>query len=670
MGKTNVGNSPAGVAVSGTDVWVADDVDNTVSRISTRGAPTVTRAISVGPGARGIAVGEGAVWVAQSQTDQVARIDPQTEAVTDTIEVGGRPTGIAAGDGAVWVANSVSGTLSRIDPDSRDVDLTVELGQSPQDVAIADGRVWATLNEKVTPPPASGDDDGGTMRVLLGDDPNLEPASASTSDPARGYLTCAGLYSYADAPSPAGSTLEPEVAAGPPEISDGGRTYRFHIRPGYAFSPPSDEPVTAASFEREIQRVLSPEIGAFASHTIQDIVGAKAYARDPNGGLAGVSADGDELVIRLTRPVPDFLARISGPAFCAVPADTPTVLRGSSVIPSAGPYYVAEYVPGQRVVLRRNPNYGGSRAAELAEIDYEIGFPAEEAIGEVEDGDADLYSDPLGSAIAPDDVRRLDRLYGTQSEEAAAGRQRLFIGPQLTIHYLLIDSSRPPFDDPRVRRAINHAVDRRALAREPFPGTTGRPTDQILPPGLPGFADAAIYPLGGPDLERARELAGPLDADAVLLTCDLPPCLELGETVRANLAPLGIDVEVRLFPIPEMFERINSGEPLDLALYNWLADYPDPVNFVNGQFEGGPIRQRVDGAFAGNDLDRRMSEAAAVSGDARYEAYADLDHDLMAEAAPIVPYASGTNVSFFSERIGCQVEHPIYGIDLGRLCIR
>ena len=131
---------------------------------------------------------------------------------------------------------------------------------------------------------------------------------------------------------------------------------------------------------------------------------------------------------------------------------------------------------------------------------------------------------------------------------------------------------------------------------------------------------------------------------------------------------------MRSFPIPEMFERITSGDPYDIALFNWLADYPDPYDFINIQFgEGlgpGLTPAQHNEALTGTDLNRRMREAAMLTGDERYQAYAELDHDVMAEAAPIVPYASGTNVTLFSDRIGCQVEQPIYGIDLGRLCVR
>ena len=115
------------------------------------------------------------------------------------------------------------------------------------------------------------------------------------------------------------------------------------------------------------------------------------------------------------------------------------------------------------------------------------------------------------------------------------------------------------------------------------------------------------------------------------------------------------------------------GEPVDLALYNYIADYPDPYDFINFLFHEESDLSKAGlftGLCAGTHFDRRMNEAAALTGDERYRTYAALEHDLIAKGAPIVPYASGTTVSLFSERIGCQVQQPIYGIDLGRLCLR
>ena len=72
------------------------------------------------------------------------------------------------------------------------------------------------------------------------------------------YLTCVGLLNYPDKPAPDGWRLEPEVAAAMPTVSADGRTYTFTIKPGYTFSPPSDEPVTAETFRATIERTLSP----------------------------------------------------------------------------------------------------------------------------------------------------------------------------------------------------------------------------------------------------------------------------------------------------------------------------------------------------------------------------------------------------------------------------
>ena len=152
-------------------------------------------------------------------------------------------------------------------------------------------------------------------------------------------------------------------------------------------------------------------------------------------------------------------------------------------------------------------------------------------------------------------MTRLDRLYGAHSEAADAGGQRLFVAPQLTIHFLLLNTTG--------RRSTTPAPPGRQLRHRPagdrrraVPRTTGRPTDQILPPGLPGFADEPIYPLGGPDLDRARQLAGAARRPRRPLHLRSAGVPELGETVRDNLEPIGIDLDVRDFPIPEMFERI------------------------------------------------------------------------------------------------------------------
>jgi peptide/nickel transport system substrate-binding protein len=361
---------------------------------------------------------------------------------------------------------------------------------------------------------------------------------------------------------------------------------------------------------------------------------------------------------------------LAAPYFCAVPPNTPITSRGVDALPTAGPYYVAAHVPGRSLVLRRNPNYAGPRPRRLTEIRYRTGVPPKRAVTAVEAGRADYVE--LGSPGDPPvpaaTVRRLEQQYGARSQAARTGRQQLFTQPAPNIYFFLFNTRRGPFADVRLRRAVNFAIDRRALAVNTGLGEAGRPTDQHIPPGLPGFEDAAIYPLGGPDLSAARRLAGGKRRRAVLYTCDFPGCSRHGQILRSNLAAIGIDLEVRKFPIPQLFERIQRpDEPFDIAYSNWFFDYADPVSYINVQFGD-------EGFFHGPLEDprwqRRMDDVASLTGERRMRAYATLDRELAAEAAPAVPFATGSSTYFLSARVGCQVMHPIYGLDLAALCIK
>src|SRR5919108_1652143 len=648
-----VGNSPSAIATGAGGVWITDDADNTVTRLDPSSENAVIGTTSVGQGPTAVAVGAGAVWVANTQDNTVSRIDPRTATVSDTIPVGRRPTGIAVGQGAVWVANSLSGTLSRIDPAAKRVEETVEVGEAPQQLTVAHGVVWVSVQRRPPADPPPTDAPGGVARLLIGSDPGpTDPAL--DLDLQRQAATCALLYNYPDRPFPEGATLRPEVARGQPSISSDGRTYTFRIRPGFRFSPPSNEPVTAAAFARGLERAT--RTGAFAGELLADVT--------------DVSARGNRLTLRLRSPLPNLPSRLAAPYFCAVPPNTPIAPEGVDALPSAGPYYVASHVPDRSLVLRRNPNYDGPRPSRLAEIRYRIGVPPERAVAAVEAGRADYVElhPPGEPGVSTATDRRLADRYGPRSEAARAGRQQLFTQPAPNIYYFAFNTRHGPFADVRLRQAVNYAMDRRALALQTGGGEGGGPTDQHIPPGLPGFEDAAIYPLGGPDLTAARHLAGNTRRHAVLYTCHLPGCSRHGQILRSNLSAIGIDLEIREFPIPELFDRLRRpGEPFDIGYSNWFFDYADPFSYINLQFGDEGLSY---GLFQGPHWQRRMDAVARLSGATRIRAYAKLDRELAAQAAPAAPFASGSTTYLLSARMGCQVLHPIYGLDLAALCVR
>jgi YVTN family beta-propeller protein len=653
-----VGNDPSAIATGDGAVWVADQVDNTATRIDATGANAVTAVVPVGRGPAAIAVGAGGVWVANTGEDTISRIDPDTASVVARIDVGERPTGVAVGAGGVWVANSVGGSVSRIDPETNRVTKTVELGEAPQGVTVSAGSVWVSVQPAPTAPAAPTETpEKDALSVAVPADPGPADPALGSFDSVRTYATCALLLNYPDRPGPQGARLRPEVARAPPEVSRDSRTYTFELRSGFRFSPPSREPVTAAAFKRAIDRALHPKMQSFAALLL--------------GNIEDVRASGNTLVVELTDPAPDLPARLATSYFCAVPPDTPIDPEGVDAVPSAGPYYVASHEPDKSLVLRRNPGYAGFRAQRLREIRYTIGVAPQRAVRMAETGSVDYVNvADAEQALVPELDARLERRYGTRSAAARAGRQQYFTSPGLSVFYLVFNSRRPLFADARMRRAVNFAIDRRALAATPGLPSTARPTDQYLPPGIPGFEDAAIYPLGGPDLATARRLAGRGRREAILYTCSNPNCARNGETLKQNLAAIGIELDVRRLPVPALLSLPRDPRAsYDLIMQGWIADLPDPSNFIDSLFAAGS-EFRAPTVSIGSALEARIAAAARLTGERRLRAYARLDRDLAAGPAPVAAFANGTVRHFFSARVGCQFEHPIYGIDLAALCIR
>ena len=659
-------SGPGAIGVGDGAVWVTDSEADNVTRVDPTGLLTP---ITVGNGPTGIAVSDGGVWVADSLDDAVVRIDPSTRSVTTTIPVGRSPAGIAVGAGSVWVANSGDGTVTRIDPRAGKVLARIAVGGSPQAITIAGGRAWVTVDAQAIRPTDLASS-GGTLRMDAPYDvDSMDPALAYTTLSGQLlYATCAKLLNNPDAPVAAGSQVTAEVAQSLPARSADGRTYMFTIRSGFRFSPPSNEPVTAQTFKDTIERTLNPRMHSPVAQEFGDIVGADAYMAGTAPHISGVVARGDTLTIRLIAPAPDFLSRIAEPAMCAVPSETPVDPQGVRVIPSAGPYYVSSYTPGQAVVLLANPNYRGSRPHRLERIELAMGISERRALADVEAGTADYR--PLGGPGAGDVstiASELAARYRPGSRAAATGAQRYFVNPQPALNYFYLNTHRPLFSDVRLRQAVNYAIDRQALAQLgngvlPLPE---RPADHYLPRGIPGATSARIYPLT-PDLAKASSLAQGRGRTAVLYTCEDPTCAQQAQIVKTDLAAIGLEVKVKEFPI-QTLQTVTArpGEPFDLASGGWAPDYPDPSAILNGLLENSSIYPTFDDPT----YRRQLADTAQLSGPERYLAYGKLDVNLALNAAPLVAFGNPASHDFFSARIGCQT-YGFYGMDLAALCIR
>ena len=652
--------APTAVAQGFGSSWLAYREANLVVRIDATGAITP---IPVGRGPTAVTVGRRAVWVADTLGGTVKSIDPATSSVITTVKVGSGPSGIAAGDGSVWVANAGDGTLTRIDERTGRPTAHVTVGGSPQALVVAEGKVWVSVQPQVVAQPT-----GGTLVVSV---PSFitdyDPAFVNSIDAMPIVsATCLTLQRYPNEPGLAGLQLVPDAAAAAPIVSDGGRAYTFVIRPGLRFSPPSNELVTAETFKRTIERSLSPaksmgqsDVGTPGQQQLADLVGGAAYIAGKAKHIAGVSAHGDRLTIRVTQPAPDLPKRLATSPFCAVPSNMPLKLETS--FPSAGPYYIKAATPGRSLVLLRNPNYHGDRPRRPQRIDVVIG--PQHPIEAVEASHIDYAID----GVPADRSAGLERLYGPASPAARRSKQQYFVVPPNQVDTISLNMTRPLFANARMRRAANYAVNREALAANGGTFYAHATVAQMyLPPGVPGFRDEHIYPLT-PDVATARSLAGPGRHTAVLY------CLLQGGGPRAaqiiveNLAAIGIHVQVQCFAGNQFWARwLKNGAPWDLAVVAGAGDPGNPGDYLDG-FASTPVN-----ALHVNDprVDSLLASAARTSGLARALAYARVDHVLVRDAAPEIAFANESTHDFFSARIGCQLEAARGGIELGALCIR
>ena len=639
------------------DLWAASSENGVVEKIDPASNRIVARAKLHG-WISAMTVAGGSVWAAVTPDDVVFRLSQDDASVERTAPAGEDPESLTADAGALWIANERGRSLTRLDMRSG-ARASVPLTGTPELVRHHEGSLWVAAEP--APPALPSASQGPEIRVALRDEIDLDPALGPI--PAASqllYSTCAKLVNYPDAAGPAGQRLRPEAAAAMPVLSDDRRTYTFRIRNGMRFSPPSGDRLDATSFRHTIERALSPELGPDAPgmHFAGDIVGARAFNAGRARHVRGLAVRGDRLSITLKRPAGDLPSRLAMPLFCAVPTGTPAPGRVRGPIPSAGPYYVRAQSTG-RTVLDRNPNYRGRRPRRPARIVYLTGVPTAKAVALAEAGRADVlpWDFDLRGPLAP----------GGPLDRRGGGRYRVAAAPGVDM--IAFNTRRPLFRDARLRRAVNYALDRKALAAV----WAEEPTDGYVPSAIPGAASRDVYPLSQPDLARARRLAsGRTGGAARLYYCGEPANQRIAEIVRANLRPLEIDVEI----VPSL-GCLQGPDPkarrADLMLVTRATPELDPAPFLEATVGDttrfgsglGPVTWD-DPAFRA-----RLDRARALAGERRLAAYRRLENDLLRGAAPYAAFSSFVAPEYFSERLGCKLIQGAYQVvDLGALCVR
>jgi YVTN family beta-propeller protein len=700
--RIHVGNGPTGVAVGEGAVWVANSVDGTVSRIDPA-TGRMTKTLPAVAGASGVAVGFARLWVVSPSAGELVSLDPRSGQVLEHIVVGTDPAAVAAGGGAVWVANRGSDTVWRIDARSpARVSSVIQVGRAPSALVATSDSIWvanATDNSvtridaahrraaktvHLASPPqglAAWRDGlyvavrssnqahrGGTLRVAQSAPDFIDPALAYVPESfAILSMTNDGLVGFRRVGGIEGVQLVPNLAVSLPRPTDGGRAYTFRLRPGLRYS--TGDLVRPADFRRAIERSFEIRPDQPGRQYFGDILGA-ADCRHGRCDLSrGVVTDdaARTVTFRLSAPDAGFLTKLALPSAFAVPSTTSAVNTGSRPLPATGPYKIATYRKNAGMTLVRN-----TRFREWSADARPDGYP--DTIRMTFDGTpAAPKAEPRAVLSGDTDVAG-----GGVQLEARALRtfalrhpSQVHLSPLPATTFFLLNTHAAPFDDIRVRRAVEYVFDQRALARRNGPGFA--PTCQIMPPDFPGYRRTCPYTSGGAEAIRSARRVAQSGAGSQVTVWVPGPRRADGRYMVEVLQTLGFRTRLKVIrDLGAYFTQVNPPRGhAQVAWYAWAADYPSQAGFML------PLFECASAVFTPNRYcDRRVdrSLAAASDADARNPTAAPAlwqrAERMILAKAPIVPMYNLQEATFVAKRVGNVQHHPQWGALLDRMWVR
>jgi ABC-type transport system substrate-binding protein len=451
-----------------------------------------------------------------------------------------------------------------------------------------------------------------------------------TLDPAAGYDTASWAFEqmifdtlvrYSDG----GVSLIPDVATDWQSSPDA-RLFTFHLRHDVRFT--NGRRVTAADFRYEIERVLNPATRSKGMEYFREIDGADSFAAGRTRELTGVATPDDwTIVFHLTAPDPIFVQKLAMPFAAAVPREV--VERWgedfTSHVVGSGPFKLAQWIGGQRLVLTRNPDYFITGVPRVDAIVEQIGVNEELQWLKFEAGDIDE------SIIPPAEF-----LYVMKTPRLRAQTENVV---DLATYYVAMNCQMKPFNDIRVRRAFNYAVDKRKIIA--LLNGRGVIAHGVLAPGLPGYnSDLKGYPYDPDRARRLLEEAG-LSKDftaTIWMRADRTEMM-LGQSIQQDLALVGVHVTLKPVAWGPLLEAVRQPDTAELANLGWEADFADPQNFLQVLLSRVQWGANNDSFYSNPEVDRLLSEAAPLTDlKQRYALYDRAEQIAVADAPWVFLY--------------------------------
>ncbi len=512
---------------------------------------------------------------------------------------------------------------------------------------------------------------GGIIKIGHTSMPDfLDPALSFTVDGWQPLLQAyPGLVTFPHESGPPGAEPVPGLAEDLPEVSADGKTYTLQLRDNLKFS--DGTPVKASDFKGSIERLLEQDSQGSAFFT--GIVGAEEFVKTKKGGVSGIKTDDEtgKITIELTESRGSFTYELAIPFAGVVPGDTPAKNQTKNPPPGAGYYVIEDVNINRSYKLRKNPNF--SPGLEGTAIDA----------GNAEGFDVGIYGSEANQ-VTRVSRNQLDFMIDNPPPDRAADiaskyRTRYRKFPTVSTFYYFLNAEAKPFDDLKVRQAVNFAVDPEAIDR--IQGGFIAQQNEFLPPAIPGHEDTPdLYPH---DPAKAKALIKEAGAEGEKVTVWGNPEIPTKPTVEYLadvMNEIGLEADVKIIASDTYFTTVGDrSQKAQAGWYNWFQDYPHPSDFLD-------VLQNPDNVAAtGNnnviynakdrDLAKKINAASAEPEltDEVKKQWAEIDREVQEKAYGAI-YGTREQSTFMSERMdfeNCKGDNYAVGQhDWAQFCLK
>jgi peptide/nickel transport system substrate-binding protein len=533
------------------------------------------------------------------------------------------------------------------------------------------------------PTPTSCSTNGGTLTILsAGDVDHIDPGQAYYSFT---YEITRPTQRTILGVKPGTTELIPDLAASMPTVSKDGMTVTVHLKPGIRFSPPVNREVTSADVKYAIERGFSASVAnGYAAAYFGVLQGAPTTPPATPQPISGIETpDAHTLVFHLTHPDGIFTGALSLPMTAPVPEsyakpfDDQTVSSYGLHQVATGPYMIKAsssgningvgYQPNKLIELVRNPNWDSSTDYRLGCVDqvlFKEGYQDPTVMTKtILSGSADANGD------TPPPPAELKSILSSSTE-----KQQLFFTPTGGSRYVALNTSKAPFNNLDVRRAVAYVLDKNAMRL-----TRGGPVDGTIATHFidPSFGNKGFNQAGGftfdpfpsanssGDVAKAKDMMkaagyanGMYNGPAIQQVADnTPPGSNTAQVIAADLAKIGFDVKTVSVTHATMYTKfcnVPKNEPNICPNVGWLPDFHEPQTVLDPTFNGEnivPVNNSNWPLLNDQSINSAMDNAQTILDPTqRFEAWGKID-DQVTQTAAAIPWLWEDFPTVFSSRV-------------------